>query len=102
LNPDKYIVDSKENNIEKTYVELYNQYKNDAFDTVIEKSTEAINSYVGDSLIAKFELLKAYAIGKRDGLPAFKKALEFVAMNYPNTEEGKKALEVIETIKNKN
>lgn len=102
LNPDKYIVDSKENNIEKTYVELYNQYKNDAFDTVIEKSTEAINSYVGDPLIAKFELLKAYAIGKRDGLPAFKKALEFVAMNYPNTKEGKKALEVIETIKNKN
>lgn len=38
---------------------------------------------------------------EKEGMLAFKKALDFVAMNYPNTEEGKKAIEVIETIKTK-
>ena len=37
----------------------------------------------------------------KEGLEAFQIALDFVATNYPNTEEGKKALEVIETIKSK-
>jgi hypothetical protein len=54
---------------------------------------------MGEPIVAKLELLKAYAIGKSQGLVAFKEALEFVALNYPNTEESKKALEVIETIK---
>jgi hypothetical protein len=33
--------------------------------------------------------LKANTIGKLRGLGSYKKALQFVADNYPNTEEGK-------------
>jgi len=54
---------------------------------------------LGEPIVAKLELLKAYAVGKTQGLVAFKEALEFVALNYPNTEEAKNALDVIETIK---
>ena len=59
------------------------------------------SNFEGLPIVPKFELLKAYAIGKKEGLAAFKKALDFVSVNYPNTEEGKKAIEVSETIKTK-
>jgi hypothetical protein len=41
-------------------------------------------------------LLKASTIGKVDGLDAYKKGLEEVADNYPNSEEGKSAREILE------
>ena len=47
--------------------------------------------YNGNDIVPKLELLKATAIGRRDGFEAYKKALNFVALNYPNSEEGKKA-----------
>ena len=68
----------------------------DAIDNFI-----AITKYEGHAIVSKFELLKAYTIGKKEGIEAFQVALDFVATNYPNTEEGKKAMEVIETIKSK-
>ncbi len=46
----------------------------------------------------KFELLKAYAIGKYKDKEAYKIALEFVAVSYGNTEEGKKAKEIVEQL----
>ncbi|WP_299527898.1 hypothetical protein [uncultured Lutibacter sp.] len=101
LNPNKSITEEAELTSEDEYALVFYEYKDELFDSVIEKSTIAIHKYDGEKIISKFELLKAYAIGKKDGLIAFKEALDFVAMNYPNTEEGKKALEVIETIKTK-
>ena len=32
---------------------------------------------------------------------AFKEALDLIVVNFPNTEEGKKALEVLQTINSK-
>ena len=101
LNPSEALVSKDDNLAEDEYVAVFYDYKDEKFNSVIEKATEAVNKYQGDPIIPKFELLKAYAIGKKEGILAFKEALDFVAMNYPNTEEGKKALEVIETIKTK-
>jgi len=50
-------------------------------------------------LIAKFELLKAFAIGKYQTKEAYKKALEFVSINYANLEEGIRAKELLKQIK---
>ena len=41
------------------------------------------------------ELLKANIAGKLSGLDEFKSALNYVALNYPNVEEGKKAEKLI-------
>jgi len=41
--------------------------------------------------VAKFELLKAKLIARLEGIDAYKKALNFVALTYPNVEEGKQA-----------
>jgi hypothetical protein len=52
-----------------------------------------ISQLSGEEIVSKFELLKANTIGKQ-GLLAYKNALQF-ADNYSNTEEGKKALEIL-------
>lgn len=101
LNPKELIDEDKSNSPESIYANVFYEYKDEQFESVIEKSTKAISTYDGEPIVPKFELLKAYAIGQKDGLVAFKEALDFVVINYPNTEEGKKALEVIETLKTK-
>ena len=101
LNPAEFIEDQTENTPETSYAAVFYKYKDGLYDEVIEGVEAAIVTYEGQEIVPKFELLKAYAIGKRDGLQAFKEALDFVAMNYPNTEEGAKASEVIEAIKTK-
>lgn len=99
LNPNEVLANDEINSTESEYAAIYYEYEAEKFESVIEKSNLAIKNFHGEPIVAKLELLKAYAIGKTKGLGAFREALEFVALNYPNTEEAKKALEVIETIK---
>lgn len=99
LNPQSVIYDAlDENSPENIYEKVYCDYEEERYDEVITKSENAIQQYEELPILPKFELLRAYAIGKTKGLDAFKSALEFVKLNYANTEEGKKAAEVIETI----
>lgn len=99
LNPNQVLEEDEKNAAESEYAAIYYEYEAAKYESVIEKTTLAIGKYLGEPIVPKLELLKAYAIGKTAGLVLFKEALEFVALNYPNTEEAKKALEVIETIK---
>jgi len=101
LNPNEVLVEDDANSPESEYALVFYDYKDENLEIVIEKATSAISKYEGLPIVPKFELLKAYAIGKKDGIIAFKEALDFVAINYPNTEEGKKAQEVLNTIKTK-
>ena len=101
LNPNSVITQEVSNAPESEYALVFYEYKDNKFDAVIEKANLAITKYEGQAIVPKFELLKAYTIGKKEGIEAFQVALDFVATNYPNTEEGKKALEVLETIKSK-
>ena len=51
------------------------------------------------NLIPKFALLRAYAIGKYNKKELYIAELEKVAVDYPQTEQGKKALELIKRLK---
>ncbi len=73
------------------YYQIYKLYENGDFRTVLSQLEVAIFQYAGESVLPKFELLKAITIGKLKGLEDFKKALNAVALNYPNQEEGKQA-----------
>ncbi|MDX1829645.1 MAG: hypothetical protein R3342_08875 [Lutibacter sp.] len=101
INPKLVLKENDENSPEKIYEKLYYQYKDEDYEAVIKKADSSISLYEGKAIVPKFELLKAYAIGKKDGLQAFKEALNFVAMNYPNTNEGKKALAMVKKLKAK-
>ncbi|OIQ36511.1 MAG: hypothetical protein BM563_10660 [Bacteroidetes bacterium MedPE-SWsnd-G1] len=98
LNPDELIDEDDANSPENIYKNVYYAYQEGNFEEVITKSEEAIIKYKDQEIVPKFELLRAYAIGKRDGVAAFREVLVYVAFKYSNTEEGKKATEVIETI----
>ena len=63
----------------------------------MQKVDGLINNFAGDAIVPKFELLKANTIGKLYGLTAYKKAIQYVADNYPNSEEGKDAREILKT-----
>jgi tetratricopeptide (TPR) repeat protein len=74
---------------EATYDNLYASYLKNELKKVLPETTTAIDQFTGEEIVPKFELLKANTIGKLKGLDEYKKALNFVALNYPNSEEGK-------------
>ena len=53
------------------------------YQEVINTCDEYITMYNGNDIVPKLELLKATAIGRQQGFEAYKKALNFVALNYP-------------------
>jgi tetratricopeptide (TPR) repeat protein len=96
----KLDISDNENTPEKVYKNIYLLYEDEQFEEVLKQLKIVIPDFSQTDLIPKFELLKAFTIGKIEGSTSFKNALEFVAVTYPNTEEGKKAIEVINTLKN--
>lgn len=81
---------------DKEYQKWYKLYEQQEFDMVLDNIDNLINQYSGDEIVSKYELLKANTLGKVNGLETYKKALETVADNYPNSEEGKNAREILE------
>jgi hypothetical protein len=80
---------------EAKYAQLYKLYENQDYLTVITGAEANISLYTGDPIVPKFEMLKANAIGRLQGYDYFKEALNYVALNYPNNPEGKKAQQMI-------
>lgn len=81
---------------EEEYKKWYKLYKEEQYDVVLENIDNLINQFSGEDIVSKFELLKANTLAKANGLEAYKKGLENVADNYPNSEEGKNAREILE------
>jgi hypothetical protein len=80
---------------DEEYKKLYKNYEQGAYRETLTKTDIAIVQYTGEEILSKYELLKANLIGKLYGLTEFKKALNFVALTYPNSEEGKKTEDFI-------
>ena len=81
---------------DKEYNKWYKLYEEEQFVEVLNNIDNLINQYSGEDIVSKFELLKANTLAKVEGLAAYKKGLENVADNYPNSEEGKSAREILE------
>ncbi len=76
---------------EAKYELLYKKYEKNTNVALLDEVEDAVDLYTGDEIVSKFELLKANIVGKLKGVEEFKKALNFVALNYPNSKEGKTA-----------
>ena len=102
LNPDANIQgEVTENEVETKYKEVYYAYKESKYDEVISAIDVVLPTISNAELLPKFELLKAYAIGKSKDTENYKKALEFVFVNYGTTEEGKKAQAILTQLEKK-
>lgn len=96
-NPDT-LLEADESSPEFKYNELYKQFENHQYADVISKVEEYIVIFEGTELVPKFELLKATAIGRQNGFDEYKKALNFVSLNYPNSKEGIQAQEIYDKV----
>lgn len=95
LNP-RAVLAADEGSPESRYSMLYELFEKQEFLKVITGAEEQINAFAGEPIVPKFEMLKANAIGRLQGFEAFKEALNYVALNYPNNPQGKKAQLMIE------
>ena len=71
------------------YNALYQEYLDGSYRELLPKTEDAIEQFTGEEILPKMELLKADLIGKLKGLAEYKKALNYVALTYPNSSEGK-------------
>ncbi|GAA4109897.1 hypothetical protein GCM10022393_06720 [Aquimarina addita] len=89
-NPEEALKDDQ-NSPESLYNRLYKDFKDQKYAQVIKESDELITKFGGEEFVPKFELLKAQAIGRYRGFEAYKEALNYVSLNYPQSPEGKQA-----------
>ena len=95
LNNTNPNADSLINSPEGTYTKWYRLYQQEQYAAVLAAMDQLILQFSGEEIVSKLELLKAHAIGKLKGVTAYKNALQNVADNYPNTDEGKNAQVII-------
>jgi len=106
-NPKKLNKASFKNETPKqVYKKAYKDYVNKNYISSEKIIVKALEQYKELPIVPKFMLLEAYIHLKLDGLASFSKKLNQLAINYPNTIEGKdaKALktEITSLLKNKN
>lgn len=92
-NPD-LASEKDENSPESIYETVYSLYENQEYAQVISESDNYINVFDGEPIVPKFELLKATATGRLNGFESYSKAINYLAVTYANTEEGKQAQEI--------
>jgi len=92
-NPESIQVD--ENSPEVLYNKLYRRYEEQEYEEVIKSANEYVGRFTGDPIVPKLELLKARATARLMGVDAYEKALNYVAVTYPQTQEGQKAQDII-------
>ncbi|EDP69566.1 TPR domain protein [Flavobacteriales bacterium ALC-1] len=94
LNPQAEL-SKDENSPEVIYTRLYRQFENENYAEVITEAETQIKRLEGDDFAPKFEILKASAKGRLFGFDAYKESIDYIALTYPNTEEGKKAQDLL-------
>jgi len=90
LNPDAEL-SRDSNSAEQIYNAIYRLFEAQEFEKCIAGAENEIRRFEGEPIVPKLELLKATASGRLYGFEAYKEGVAFVALTYPNSEEGKKA-----------
>ncbi len=88
-------VEGDENNFDKEYGKIYRKFKKQHYTAVLNDLKPMIDTYKGDDLELRLQLLKSKAIGKIEGVSAMKPTLEYLANTFPQSQEGKRALEML-------
>ncbi|MGM5469188.1 tetratricopeptide repeat protein [Flavobacteriaceae bacterium LMO-SS05] len=97
LNPKSQLA-KDENSPESVYEKLYAAYQSQNYVDVVEQSDLFIKQFEGELIVPKFEILKASAKGRLYGFESYKEAINYIALNYPNSEEGRTAQDILEVV----
>lgn len=93
-NPEVEVTDN--DNPELVFNALYKKFEKNQLREVATEVDEAIFKFAGEESLPKFEMLKAKIVGRLKGVEEYKKALNFVALTYPNALEGKEAEKMVQ------
>ncbi|WP_299776582.1 hypothetical protein [uncultured Formosa sp.] len=96
-NPDQAVAEDL-NSPESMYQKVHKVFNAQQYAEVISLCEVNIHDFEGDDIVAKFDLLKATAIGRLYGFEAYREALNQVALSYPNLPEGQRAEELIRNV----
>ncbi|MBT8273379.1 MAG: hypothetical protein KJO77_06215 [Bacteroidia bacterium] len=96
LNPNTALA-ADENSPENIYNGLYRKYENQEYVDVIAQCDKYINLFDGEAIVPKYEFLKAVSRARIYGFESYKESINYIALNYPNSPEGKKAETMLQT-----
>ena len=82
---------------EQIYASIYQVFKAEDFDEAKAMMKNALES-IDDEYVSKFELLNAMMIARTEGLKPYKEALNYLALTYSSTVEGREAAELLEKV----
>jgi tetratricopeptide (TPR) repeat protein len=90
---EKKMADMKQS--ERLYQEAYHEYNSENFTNAIILCDDGLKRFPEDVLAPKFLLLHAYSVARISDERKFKEELNALVKKYPQSEESKKALEII-------
>lgn len=96
LSNPSLVLNQDESSPDAIYNRLYKDYENQKYQSVMEQCDMYISRFNAEDIMMKFQMLKASCTARLYGIQAYEKALKELALNYPNTIEGKKAQELID------
>jgi tetratricopeptide (TPR) repeat protein len=76
---------------ETYYSSVYKSYKDGEYIRALNQVDMALVNIDNEEYVSKFELLKANILGRIEGVAKYKEALNFLALTYSATPEGKEA-----------
>ena len=97
LNPSSEFA-KDENSPERIYEALYEKFNNQEYAEVISSSEANILKFEGDPIVPKFEILKTSAKGRLNGFEDYKDGVNYIALTYPNSVEGKRAEVILQEV----
>ncbi|WP_435412482.1 tetratricopeptide repeat protein [Psychroserpens mesophilus] len=97
LNPSSEF-SKDENSPERIYESLYEKFNNQEYAEVISGAEKNIIDFEGDPIVPKFEILKASAKGRLYGFEAYQEGVNYIALTYPNSVEGKRAETILSEV----
>jgi len=98
INNPEIALTKDENSPLSLYEALYKKHEAQEYATVISKAEEYINTFEGEDIVPKFEFLKATASGRLYGYKAYKEGIDFIALNFANSPEGKRAQTISQAV----
>ncbi len=98
LNNPNYLQELQEEEMKvvRYYEELYKLYQEHNYNGVIAGSESAFVQYADDPLIPKFQYIRAMSLGALGGKEEMKVALDTLIAQYPLSEEGIQAQEIVD------
>ncbi|MDO5616055.1 MAG: tetratricopeptide repeat protein [Cruoricaptor ignavus] len=98
-NPKSSNFSASSEEVETLYKKAFDLFETENFEESKTLISETVEKYPADALIPKFQLLNAFNTGKTAGKEIMILQLQQIALNYPKTDEGAKATQMLNYLK---